>query len=257
MRELHPVNLPRIIEDVEQVISSLNYLGGLVDDFSADPAPALGELLERLGRVKVVALGGCKSDKSQREIESVATSPEEYYRGVFDDEWKNMLVSLKRLGVLLNNGEVDMFDCDYLTRGYLQIIWGVLGVFPGDKPEFRTEGPQERYEDAAILKGPILHMFLSFLNDTSPTYFGEGRVRVQGQTVRFMSLSHVRCLDHLVSFGKAMKNDLVNAKVSNPSKTIMELRKEYDGLLADCITIPGRFKRGYSTTIKDGRGSIT
>ena len=257
MRELHPVNLPRIIEDVEQVISSLNYLGGLVDDFSADPPPAIGELLERSGRMKVVALRGCKSDKSRREIESVATSPEEYYRGVFDAEWQNMLVSLKRLGLLLNNGEVDMFDCDYLTRGHLQIIWEVLGVFPGDKPEFRTDGPQERYEDAANRKGPILQMVLDFLKGTAPTYFGNGRVRVQGQTATFTSPSHVQCLNYLVLYGKAMKNDLVNAGVSNPSKTIKELREDHGGLLADYITIPGRSKKGYSTTIMDGRQSIT
>lgn len=112
MGELHPLNLPRIIEDARGVIAYIRMLGN----------PPIDE----------------------HDMRGSTFTLEEMRRGLFDESWEGLKVCQRRLNILLNDGDIDVLDCDPWTRLNLKHLWGLLEGWDGvEKPEFVEGGPQE------------------------------------------------------------------------------------------------------------------
>ena len=56
---------------------------------------------------------------------------EKLFQEYFDEAWNVLNVSLRRLAILLNDGDIDILDCDSWTRDQLKMIWTLPSEFSG------------------------------------------------------------------------------------------------------------------------------
>ncbi len=228
MGQLEPVNMVRVIEELKQVVQTAEVLGGLKWAFMAWQTGEEG-----------AASMLCR-------------------KTTWMNEFAAMKVSLRRLGVLLNNGDIDLLDCDRFTRDVLRSLWEPCGLptLQVEETEFCKREHDAWRQVATTGVAVLIRWVIQYLEGQRVMYLGDGRVSIQGDTVTFTSKSHVAFLEHLVTQRTATTQSLVSAGVSNPSKTAKEIRKAHGGRLEGLITTPGKDKRGYSTTIVDGRKEL-
>lgn len=228
MGTLEPVNMPRIIEDLERVAACISCLCGLHFDVS---------LFAYFGRdVQVPEFNSERWD--------------EWYGYIFDHAWDELQLSRRRLSVLLNEGDVSLLDTDRTTRMLLETAWYNVCRYPDEKPEFDRRGVLHTMDKTSY----SIESLVRYLKGIDPRYIGKGRVDITGRIITLRNHFHIACLEYLVEHRRASRADLVKvAHVSNPSKTVRELREYEDGVLAPYITTPGKSKMGYSTAILDTR----
>jgi hypothetical protein len=224
MGQLEPCNMRQIIKELEIMTKCVRvFCGSMIDIPDNIPLEASAETDE----------------------DALFTSVKDFAQGLVEFSLDQLQVSHRRLSVLLNDGDVDMLDTNFLMRVWLKEAWTIVAGFPREMPDVPAWSACwiGRLEDLiGVLKG------------VRPAYLGGGEVDVNGSVIQFTNRSQIQCLEYLVEHGKAFLRDLRdNARVANPSKTVKELREHEDGALAEYITTPGKSKKGYSTTICDGR----
>lgn len=115
---LVPFNRERICEDLSQLLLALNTLGKVEVLYSEFPD---------------------ESDEAKTFFDSI----DDYHREIFDCAWSEYRAALRRLSAMLNDGDIDMLDCDWSTRRTLKHVWDWLVKCECEKPEFVPSGRQE------------------------------------------------------------------------------------------------------------------
>ncbi len=141
MAQLSHVDLDAVLADLQVVANSTMLLGGQLIDF-ADPygSMPLKERREQEARQKaeeerlLLIPEELKSDYQPYR-------PDDYMRYLCDSAWDAMQVSLRRLSVMLEDGEVELLDCQPFVVEHLKTIWKLLQEFHGNKPDFTPGKP--------------------------------------------------------------------------------------------------------------------
>ncbi len=228
MGQLEPVNMPRIIEELEAIWNIIMRLGG---------------------RTPIDVSVGMTPETTKDGEKPECDSEEELVGMALEVALRQLQVSQRRLSVLLNDGDVDMMDARLFIRLWLEHAWALVAEI--------SPGPKE-FSEVAESIGDDLKSTIDVLKGTRPKYVGGGRVVIGDATVQFTSKSQIAFLEYLCKHMSASGPELEKAGVSNPRKTVKELREHQGGVLADYLEPSGSSKKGYSTTILDGRiSSIT
>ena len=134
---LVPVNMPRIIEDLQTAIFALRTLNAVETEYTDDRLQLFRSQMvgERISRDEYDAL---PPDAKAMWY----TSVDDIHAEIFEQQWKDFRIAIRRLSVLLNDGDTELLDCDYMTRMHLESLWRWVEACHIEKPEFVPGGPQ-------------------------------------------------------------------------------------------------------------------
>lgn len=135
---LVPVDIPRIIEDLQTAIFALRVLDRVEQLYPEDD-------LHDLWRRRLVGVGISREDYENLspDLQEIwYESVDDIHAQIFELQWTDFRIAIRRLYILLNDGDTEILDCDYLTRTYLNGLSGWVENCHIDKPEFVPGGPQ-------------------------------------------------------------------------------------------------------------------
>jgi len=115
MGQLEPVNMPRIIEDLEAVLECVRQLYGGIRDSIRTP------------------------DREELSVDDWDETAEMFCEWLADEARAELTESRRRLSVLLNDGDVGLLDADKRIRRSLEIAWPLVQAAPLRDP-FSLEG---------------------------------------------------------------------------------------------------------------------
>ena len=158
MSELQPVNFDAVLADLQEVVYSIRVLGGEVFDFS-DPLKNMSneqrQFYQELETHRKSFLDNSSveydlddDDESYREMKEswYESTPNGILHDCCDRAWESLQVSLRRLAVMLDKGDVELLDCVPWIVPQLKVVWGHLEkISTYIKPEYTPGTPDFRW----------------------------------------------------------------------------------------------------------------
>lgn len=135
---LVPIDIPRIAEEIRFLLGAFDVLRRVEQVYDED---SLGDFISE----RIIGIGVSEEDANRMhplQRETLYESIDEYHREAFDLAWEDYEVALRRLAVLLNDGETDLLDCSHWQCREFQLLWQELEKMKCDKPEFVPGGQQ-------------------------------------------------------------------------------------------------------------------
>lgn len=135
---LVPVDIPRIVENLRTAIYALRVLDRVESLYPEDG-------LHEGWRTRLVGVGISWElyDQLEPDLKSMwCTSIDDVHAQIFEMQWKDFRIAIRRLSLLLNDGDTEILDCDYMTRYTLESVWDWVAQCHIEKPDFVPGGPQ-------------------------------------------------------------------------------------------------------------------
>lgn len=135
---LVPFDLDRLVDEVERLVGDLDVL------IQAEEVAA-AEKLDPIQAQAIIGVGVTFEEAATMDAESRAAlfTLEEYQEIAFEFAWSAVPITLRRIGMLLNDGDTDILDCNQLILFTLRRLWHAVDSLPRQKPTFVFGGPQE------------------------------------------------------------------------------------------------------------------
>jgi hypothetical protein len=143
MGALRPYDRDQVKAELRTIVDSANYLCGRVDNFQPHlptEARIINEATLELFKVRppvklIIRVDGSIDEVPLTDVPPPFPTPESFFGEEFRMGWNALEASRRRLALLLDDGDIDLLDCDADERFCLQVIWEYVQRLPNQLPQ--------------------------------------------------------------------------------------------------------------------------